>query len=62
MKKQTKPATALINETSLPPQGTPSQRGFFLIGGIGASAGGLEALEQFLRQVPEGSGLADGIN
>ena len=26
--------------------------------GIGASAGGLEALEQFLRQVPAGSGLA----
>ena len=26
--------------------------------GIGASAGGLEALEQFLRQVPERSGLA----
>jgi chemotaxis methyl-accepting protein methylase len=30
----------------------------FSIVGIGASAGGLEALEQFLRQVPEGSGLA----
>ncbi|MFZ3208349.1 MAG: chemotaxis protein CheB, partial [Geobacteraceae bacterium] len=26
--------------------------------GIGASAGGLEALEQFLRQVPQGSGMA----
>jgi two-component system CheB/CheR fusion protein len=26
--------------------------------GIGASAGGLEALEQFLRHVPDGSGLA----
>jgi len=30
----------------------------FPIVGIGASAGGLEALEQFLRQVPLGSGLA----
>lgn len=30
----------------------------FPIVGIGASAGGLEALELFLRKVPEGSGLA----
>jgi two-component system CheB/CheR fusion protein len=30
----------------------------FPIVGIGASAGGLEALEQFLRQVPQGSGIA----
>lgn len=30
----------------------------FPIVGIGASAGGLEALEQFLRQVPAGCGLA----
>ena len=30
----------------------------FPIVAIGASAGGLEALEKFLRQVPEGSGLA----
>ena len=29
-----------------------------LVVGIGASAGGLEALERFLRQVPTGSGLA----
>ncbi|HBG04097.1 MAG TPA: hypothetical protein DDY22_00730, partial [Geobacter sp.] len=26
--------------------------------GLGASAGGLEALEQFLRQVPAGCGMA----
>ncbi len=32
--------------------------GAFYIVGIGASAGGLEALEQFLRQVPQGSGMA----
>jgi two-component system, chemotaxis family, CheB/CheR fusion protein len=32
--------------------------GLFPIVGIGASAGGLEALEQFLRKVPENSGLA----
>ena len=30
----------------------------FPIAGIGASAGGLEALEQFLGHVPEGSGIA----
>ena len=30
----------------------------FPIVGIGASAGGLEVLEQFLRHVPEGSGMA----
>ncbi len=30
----------------------------FPIVGIGASAGGLEALEQFLRRVPKGSGMA----
>ena len=30
----------------------------FPIVGIGASAGGLEALEQFLRHVPAGSGMA----
>ncbi len=32
--------------------------GLFPIVGIGASAGGLEALEQFLRHVPEESGMA----
>ena len=39
---------------------TPSNLGdiTFPIVGIGASAGGLEALEQFLRQVSEQSGLA----
>jgi two-component system CheB/CheR fusion protein len=34
------------------------QAGPFPIVGIGASAGGLEAIEQFLRHVPEGSGMA----
>jgi two-component system CheB/CheR fusion protein len=32
--------------------------GSFPIVGIGASAGGLEAIEQFLRRVPDGSGMA----
>jgi two-component system CheB/CheR fusion protein len=35
-----------------------SDKGHFPIVGIGASAGGLEALEQFLGNVPENSGMA----
>lgn len=37
---------------------TQSEPEFFPIVGIGASAGGLEALEQFLANVPENSGMA----
>jgi chemotaxis methyl-accepting protein methylase len=37
---------------------SPKESLLFPIVGIGASAGGLEALEQFLRHVPLGSGLA----
>ena len=42
------------------PKDTPLRQEslFFPIVGIGASAGGLEALEQFLRHVPLGSGMA----
>jgi two-component system CheB/CheR fusion protein len=39
----------------------PAQEPPLPIVDIGASAGGLEAVEQFLRQVPENSGLAYGI-
>src|SRR5512133_947077 len=39
-------------------QTAPATPAAFPIVGIGASAGGLEALEQFLRHVPAGSGLA----
>ncbi len=39
-------------------RGEPAADGVAAIVGIGASAGGLEALEQFLGHVPEGSGLA----
>ena len=35
-----------------------SESPLFPIAGLGASAGGLEALEQFLRHVPEDSGMA----
>jgi len=38
--------------------GAPTVRTSFPIIGIGASAGGLEALEQFLGHVPAGSGMA----
>jgi two-component system CheB/CheR fusion protein len=36
----------------------PQTQKAFPIVGIGASAGGLEALELFLKHVPEGSGMA----
>ena len=36
----------------------PPAKALFPIVGIGASAGGLEALDQFLRQVPKHSGMA----
>ncbi len=39
-------------------RGPPLAREPVTVVGIGASAGGLEALEQFLGQVPEGTGLA----
>lgn len=43
----------LLKDTPAKPE-----RVTFPIVGIGASAGGLEALEQFLRKVPESSGMA----
>ena len=46
--------TAPAPSETLPPTPPPP----FPIIGIGASAGGLEALEQFLRHVPENSGMA----
>jgi two-component system, chemotaxis family, CheB/CheR fusion protein len=56
-----KPAAVRPGRRSAPPRHTPVPRrgdGRFPIVGIGASAGGLEALEEFLRHVPAGSGLA----
>jgi len=60
MKKKTKPAVSgnkkekpFLKDTSPPQSSNP-----FPIVGIGASAGGLEALEQFLGHVPENSGMA----
>lgn len=53
MKKQIKP--------DMPAPSAPREHkecSAFAIVGIGASAGGLEALEQFLKQVPQHSGMA----
>ena len=70
MKKRAKPerkqASSKKQKPARPrPQGTPpkegghhSLRAAFPIVGIGASAGGLEALEIFLGKVPKGSGMA----
>ena len=70
MKKRAKPerkqASSKKQKPARPePQGTPPEEGgqrslqaAFPIVGIGASAGGLEALELFLGKVPEGSGMA----
>ncbi|MEI8189060.1 MAG: chemotaxis protein CheB [candidate division NC10 bacterium] len=62
MKKPAKPAprkkqAAAAIRTPHPPR-TPIAAATFPIVGIGASAGGLEALELFLKNVPENSGLA----
>jgi chemotaxis methyl-accepting protein methylase/outer membrane murein-binding lipoprotein Lpp len=60
MKKQTKPVTSGDKRDKSLPADTPAspQSLLFPIVGIGASAGGLEALEQFLRKVPQASGMA----
>ncbi len=52
-RQQKKPAKAARHETPASAGGVS-----FPIVGIGASAGGLEALEQFLGRVPAGSGMA----
>jgi two-component system CheB/CheR fusion protein len=52
-RRKKKPANAARQETPAAPARAP-----FPIVGIGASAGGLEALEQFLGRVPAGSGIA----
>ena len=60
MKK--KPSTSYRRKrpAKVAPPETPASRAnvSFPIVGIGASAGGLEALEQFLGHVPAGSGMA----
>ena len=51
-------AGTTISEESLKDKELRSKDGLFPIVGIGASAGGLEALEQFLGNVPENTGMA----
>jgi two-component system CheB/CheR fusion protein len=60
MKKQKNPAKSGSEAAPVVPKKIlPRQKGIlFPIVGIGASAGGLEALELFLAHVPPGSGLA----
>src|SRR2546430_950044 len=43
---------------STPSAGEPSPAAPFPVVGVGASAGGLEALERFLTHVPKHSGMA----
>jgi chemotaxis methyl-accepting protein methylase len=52
-RRQAKPANSVRERTARRPAS-----GSFPIVGIGASAGGLEALEQFLSHVPKDSGMA----
>jgi len=52
-RRQQKPRQAALEKAPAPPANAP-----FPIVGIGASAGGLEALEQFLGHVPKQSGMA----
>src|SRR5665213_2414998 len=52
-RREKKPVPTIRPATSAPPA-----RATFPIVGIGASAGGLEALDQFLGRVPAGSGMA----
>jgi two-component system CheB/CheR fusion protein len=60
MSKQKKPTHKEADRGNVPSSENSSRKEnrAFPIVGIGASAGGLEALEQFLRHVPENSGLA----
>ncbi|MBN2427831.1 MAG: PAS domain-containing protein [Deltaproteobacteria bacterium] len=60
MKKRLQPSTKGDRQAGPCPEKTPLQQENlpFPIVGIGASAGGLEALEQFLRHVPQACGMA----
>jgi two-component system CheB/CheR fusion protein len=60
MKRKLEPTTDDSKQASADTEETPSRQESlpFPIVGLGASAGGLEALEQFLSHVPQGSGMA----
>jgi two-component system CheB/CheR fusion protein len=59
-RRRSQPAAAIPNKTPSPPADNARRAGrsTFPIVGIGASAGGLEALELFLKNVPLRSGMA----
>jgi two-component system CheB/CheR fusion protein len=59
-RRKNQPAVAIRDKTPFPPadNARSAGRSIFPIVGIGASAGGLEALELFLRNVPADSGMA----
>jgi chemotaxis response regulator CheB len=58
-RQRKKQADAVFQKTKMPPKSkSPAPRVSLPIIGIGASAGGLEALEHFLSHVPKGSGMA----
>src|ERR1039457_4824529 len=60
MKKKASPARSPktpAKKIHLKAAGAPVKAAFPIVG-ISASAGGLEALEQFLKNVPTGSGMA----
>lgn len=58
MKKHPAPAPGAADQEAAVVPPSRAQNPLFPIAGLGASAGGLEALEQFLRHVPEDSGMA----
>ncbi|MDD5362345.1 MAG: chemotaxis protein CheB [Ignavibacteria bacterium] len=62
MKKPNGSKRGIKSEKKIMPIDTPAKKVFnkseFPVVGIGASAGGLEALEQFITNIPENSGMA----
>ena len=59
-KARTKPAARHATDPNLPVP--PAAREHFPVVGLGASAGGLDALKAFFQKVPEESGLAYIVN
>ena len=57
MKKKTIPNRSPVQKKKLTPEISSSYNSFYVVG-IGASAGGLEALEKFFRNMPENTGMA----
>lgn len=58
MKKKTIPGKSQVNKKQINDVAKPSSDKSFYVVGIGASAGGLDALERFFKNMPENSGMA----